>query len=118
MKRLFVLAIAGVFTLLVTVSVVYGFAATASCWKTGEAENGTNHANAMAGSYGLHDGSAYASARVGDSGNAETISFGNNFVTATAHASGDYDEAGTAHAAVSGIDDDGNPRMANDRDAN
>lgn len=113
MKGFFVLAIVGIFTL-VTVSVVYGWGATASCWKSGQ----TNHANAMAGSHGLHDGTVYASASVGGNGNDETIHFGNNFATATAHASGPFNDAGVAHSAVTGIDDDGEPQGANDRDEN
>ena len=53
MKRLFVAAIAGVFTVVVAVSVVYGYGASTSCWVS----NGSQYASAMAGSYGLHDGS-------------------------------------------------------------
>ena len=114
MKRLFVLAIAGIFTVGIAIKLAYGFDASASCWKSGQ----TNYANAMAGSHGLHDGTVYASASVGGNGSDETIHFGNNFAMATAHASGPFNDAGVAHAAVAGIDDDGEPQMDNDHDDN
>ena len=110
MKRLFVAAIAGIFTLVVAVSVVYGWGANANCWES----NGTQYANAIAGSLGLHDGALHVLARVDIMQNNGQANFANQFVSISAHASGDLDDPTRASAAVHGLDANNVPQAAND----
>ena len=114
MKRLFVLTIAGIFTVGIAVKLAYGWGTNASCWKSGQ----TNYANAMAGSHGLHNGFVRAETKVGNNISRENIGFGNNFAVATAHSSGDFDARGEARSAVNGLDADDIPRFANANDNN
>ena len=112
MKRLFVLAITGIFTVVVAVSVVYGWGATANCWES----NGTQYANAMAGSHGLHDGNLHVLARVDLYSDSKSRAFANQFISITASASGDLDDPARASASVSGLDANNVPRAANAAD--
>ena len=112
MKGLFVAAIAGVFTLVVAVSVVYGYGASADCWES----NGTQYAYAMAGSYGLHDGNLHVLARVDLYTDTKNKAFANQFIYITASASGDLDDPARASASVSGLDANNVPQVANDAD--
>ena len=100
MKGLFVAAIAGIFTLVVAVSVVYGYGASTSCWES----NGTQYATSMAGSYGLHDGRVKVLARVDLYQDDEQANFGNEFISLTAWASGDAGDPFLAKSSVSGWD--------------
>lgn len=109
MKGLFVLAIASIFTVVVAVSVVYGWAATASCWESGQ----TRHANAMAGSHGLHNGRVEVCAIVGNDSSDDDEGFGNEFIYLTAHASGGLNDDGKAESSVHGLDEDDVPQAAN-----
>lgn len=109
MKRLFVLTIAGIFTLVVAVSVVYGWGANADCWEN----NGSQYA--IAGSLGLHDGNLHVLARVDIMQDNEQANFGNQFVSISAHASGDLDDPAFASAAVNGLDANNVPQAANDQ---
>ena len=108
MKGFFVLAIASVFTVVVAVSIVYGWGATTSCW----VNNGSQHANAMAGSHGLHDGSVSAFARVDIMQNRDDANFGNEFVSVSAHATGDDGDPFLAQSSVNGLDANNNPQNA------
>ena len=111
MKRLFVLAIAGIFTVGIAVKLAYGWGASANCWDSGQ----TRHANAMAGSYGLKNGRVDVSATVGDDESHDDEGFGNEFIYVTAHASGGLDEHGEAHASVWGTNKEtGEPEATND----
>lgn len=111
MKGFFVLAIAGIFTLIVTVSVVYGWGADADCWEN----NGCQYANAIAGSHGLHDGSVSAFARVDIMQNRDDADFANEFVSVSAHAYGDEGDPFLATADVEGLDANNIPRNDADR---
>ena len=111
MKRLFVLAIAGVFTLVIAVSIVYGFAATTSCWVS----NGTQYASAQAGSHGLHDGSLSVLARVDLYQDSDSATFANEFVSLTAFASGDAGDPFLAKSSVAGLDANNIPRSDADQ---
>lgn len=106
MKGFFVLAIAGIFTVVVAVSMVYGWGATTSCW----VNNGSQYANAMAGSLGLHDGSVSAFARVDIMQNRDDADFANEFVSVSAHATGDDGDPFLAKADVEGLDANNVPR--------
>ena len=100
MKGLFVAAIASVFTLVVAVSVVYGYGASTSCWES----NGSQYASAMAGSYGLHDGSLSVLARVDTYQDDDQATFANEFISLTAWASSDAGDPFLAQSAVGGLD--------------
>ncbi|MDE0299623.1 MAG: hypothetical protein OXN17_13405 [Candidatus Poribacteria bacterium] len=112
MKRLFVLTITGAFTVVVAVSVVYGWGANASCWES----NGSQYASAMAGSYGLHNGRVHVLARVDTYEDTEGQAFLNNFVSLTAWASSDLDDPARASASVNGLDANNNFQQAQDWD--
>lgn len=109
MKRLFVLTIAGIFTVGIAVKLAYGWGASASCWESGQ----TRHANAMAGSYGLHNGRVEVCATVGNDQSDDDEGFGNEFIYLTAHASGGLNDDGEAESSVHGLDEDDIPRAAN-----
>ncbi|MDE0299624.1 MAG: hypothetical protein OXN17_13410 [Candidatus Poribacteria bacterium] len=100
MRGLFVVAIAGVFSAVVAVSIVYCWGANASCWEA----NGTQYANANAGSLGLHDGNLRVLAKVDLAQANEQANFMNQFVHISAHASGDIDDPALAKSAVNGLD--------------
>ena len=56
MKRLFVLAIAGIFTVGIALKLAYGWGADANCWEF----NGGQYASASASSDGLRNGNLHA----------------------------------------------------------
>ena len=109
MKRHFALLIAGIFTVGIAIKLAYGWGATASCWTIDQ----TRHANAMAGSYGLHNGRVEVCAIVGNDTSDDDEGFGNEFIYLTAHASGGLNDNGKAESSVHGLDEDNDPQGAN-----
>ena len=108
MKRLFVSAIAGVFTLVVAVSVVYGWGANANCWEA----NGSQHASASASSNGLHDGNLHVLARVDLNQDSNQARFGNEAIAISASATSDPGDPAFASATVNGLDANNVPQAA------
>ena len=112
MKGFFVLAIASVFTVVVAVSMVYGWGANADCWESG----GSQHANAIAGSHGLHNGNLHVLARVDLDQNHDRARFANEAISISAYATSDPDDPAFATASVSGLDANNVPQAVHDQD--
>ena len=114
MKGLFVAAITGVFTVVVAVSVVYGWGANANCWEA----NGSQHASASASSNGLHDGDLHVLARVDINQETDEADFANEAISISAYATSDPGDPAFASATVHGLDannvPDGTHDVAND----
>jgi hypothetical protein len=100
MKGLFVAAITGVFTVVVAVSVVYGWGANANCWEA----NGSQHASASANSNGLRDGKLKVLARVDFNQDDDESEFANEAISLSAYATSDPDDPALAQSDVHGFD--------------
>ena len=100
MKGLFVAAIAGVFTLVVAVSVVYGWGVNAEWWEA----NGSLHARASASSDGLRNGKLTVSARVDLNQADDQARFANEAIALSVRAISDPGDPAFASASVHGFD--------------
>ena len=114
MKGLFVAAITGVFTVVVAVSVVYGWGANAECWEA----NGSQHARASASSNGLRNGRLTVLARVDLNQDDDQARFGNEAISLSASATSDLGDPACASASVHGFDANNVPQNAQDQDNN